>query len=162
MRAGYCASYYLCEYSRWHPRALVMQSSAPPKLSSDKDIPWLVSWAIASFTCFVSGEKPGPTHRAMGKSSGDVGLAPHPVLWASSSTWALFFSLIFSPLAQLNWKVSQPWVFSNSVLALLTLQEHEIKKWKTLWEMSSDWQGPGRFHSLLSPPQVHSLPPEQH
>lgn len=71
----------------------------------------------------------GPVHRTMGKSPGDVGLAPHPVLWASCSTWAFFFSLIFSALAHLNWKLSQPRAFSLSVLAMLTLLEHEIKEW---------------------------------
>lgn len=56
VRAGYCVSYYLCESSHWHPRALVMQSPTAPKLCSDKDIPWLVSWAIASFSLRVCGE----------------------------------------------------------------------------------------------------------
>lgn len=90
VRAGYCASYYLCANSHWHPRALVMPSAAAPNLSSDKDIPWLVSWAIASFTKYVSGGKPGPVHRTMGKSP------------ASCSTWAFFFSLTISSLAHLN------------------------------------------------------------
>lgn len=80
VRAGYYASYYLWENSHWHPGALVMQNSAAPEVTSDKDIPWLLSWAIASFSQCVSGEKPGPMHRKMGKSPGHVGWAPHPVL----------------------------------------------------------------------------------
>lgn len=154
VRAGYCASYYLCENSHWHPRALVVPSAAAPNLSRDKDIPWLVSWAIASFTKYVSGEKAWSSAQNNGGKScillhlGLLFLLDY-FISCSLKLKALPAMGLLS-LCACHALFTGTW--NQSVMKLVTDQQ-----WPTgTWTLSFISQ-----ISLLSPPWAHSLPTGQ-
>lgn len=84
-RTGYCASYYLSENSHWHP----VQSPAAPKPSSDKDIPWLVSF-LHSHSGFVWSSA-----QNNGEKSWRCGLGPSPCAVSILLHLGLFFLLDF-------------------------------------------------------------------
>lgn len=92
-----------------------------------------------------------------GEKSCRCGLGPSPCAVSILLHLAFLFPPDFFISCSLKLKALP--AFSHSVLAMLSLLEHEIKEWQNLSQISSAWQGPGLCHSLARLPSCHLLRP---